>query len=124
MALGASLRDAAEAYGVTLEAIRKRAQRESWPRPEMLASHPVQPLAVAAQSWQQKGEQHRTQIFSMTQRALAAVADCPPELTNWSDIERASRLADKAAGLEQVQPMVSLTFPQVQSTEAPSYIEI
>lgn len=90
----------------------------------MLASHPVQPLAVAAQSWQAKGEQHRTQIFSMTQRALAAVAECPPELTNWSDIERASRLADKAAGLEQAQPMVSLTFPSIQSSEAPSFLSI
>ena len=117
VALGASLRDAAEAYGVTLEAIRKRAQRESWPRPEMLASHPVQPLAVAAQSWQQKGEQHRTTIFAMASRALAAIADTPPDLTNWSDIERAARLADRAAGLEQAQPMVSLTFPQAQSSE-------
>ena len=117
MALGASLRDAAEAYGVTLEAIRKRAQRESWPRPEMLASHPVQPLAVAAQSWAQKGEAHRVQVFAMASRALAAIADTPPDLTNWSDIERAARLADRAAGLEQSQPMVSLTFPSIQSTE-------
>ena len=124
MALGASLRDAAEAYGVTLEAIRKRAQRESWPRPEMLASHPVQPLAVAAQSWQQKGEQHRTTIFAMTQRALAAVAECPPELTNWADIERAARLADKAAGLDVAAPVVSLTFPQVQSSEGSPFIDI
>ena len=124
VALGASLRDAAEAYGVTLEAIRKRAQRESWPRPEMLASHPVQPLAVAAQSWAQKGEQHRNQIFSMAQRALASIADCPPELTNWSDIERAARLADRAAGLDQAAPVVSLTFPSVQSSELPSFIDI
>ena len=124
VALGASLRDAAEAYGVTLEAIRKRAQRESWPRPEMLASHPVQPLAVAAQSWAQKGEQHRSQIFAMAQRALSAIADTPPDLTNWSDIERAARLADRAAGLEQSQPMVSLTFPSLNSSEVPAFIDL
>ena len=124
MALGASLRDAAEAYGVTLEAIRKRAQRESWPRPEMLASHPVQPLAVAAQSWAQKGEAHRVQVFAMASRALASIADTPPDLTNWADIERAARLADRAAGLDQSAPVVSLTFPQVQSSEAPAFVDV
>ena len=124
VALGASLRDAAEAYGVTLEAIRKRAQRESWPRPEMLASHPVQPLAVAAQSWAQKGEAHRVQVFAMASRALASIADTPPDLTNWADIERAARLADRAAGLDQSAPVVSLTFPQVQSSEAPAFVDV
>lgn len=125
VALGATLRHVSDTYGMTYDSIKQRVHREKWPRPEQLSLASVQsPLVTAAQSWQQRGEQHRTTIFAMTQRALAAVADCPPELTNWSDIERASRLADKAAGLEQAQPMVSLTFPQVQSTEAPSYIEI
>ena len=124
VALGASLRDTAAAYGVTVDAIRKRAQRESWPRPEMLTSHPVQPLAVAAQTWAEKGEQHRAQIFKLAQRALSAIADTPPDLTNWADIERAARLADRAAGLDQAAPVVSLTFPQVNSTEAPGFIDI
>ena len=124
VALGASLRDTAAAYGVTVDAIRKRAQRESWPRPEMLTSHPVQPLAVAAKSWAEKGEAHRSQIFAMAQRALSAISDTPPDLTNWADIERAARLADRAAGLEQSAPVVSLTFPPANSTEAPGYIDI
>lgn len=118
VALGASLRDAAEAYGVTLAAIKKRAEREQWSRPEKIATlATVSPVVVAAQSWQQKGEQHRTTIFSMASRALAAIADTPPDLTNWSDIERAARLADRAAGLDQAAPVVSLTFPSVQSSE-------
>jgi hypothetical protein len=108
-----------------LAAIKKRAEREEWSRPEKLATlATVSPVVVAAQSWQQKGEQHRSQIFAMAQRALSAIADTPPDLTNWSDIERAARLADRAAGLDQAAPVVSLTFPQTQSTEVPGFIDI
>lgn len=122
VALGASLRDTAAAYGVSLDAIKKRVEREKWSRPEQLAA--VVPVVVAAQSWQQKGEQHRSQIFAMASRALSAIADTPPELTNWSDIERAARLADRAAGLDQTAPVVSLTFPSLNSSEVPSFLDI
>ena len=116
------MRHAAETYGVTYEALRSRANREQWSRPEQLST--IAPIAAAAQSWQQKGEQHRTQIFAMTQRALSAISDTPPDLTNWADIERAARLADRAAGLEQSQPMVSLTFPSLNSSELPAFIDL
>lgn len=123
VALGASLRDTAAAYGVSLDAIKKRVEREKWSRPEQLAA--VVPVVVAAQSWQQKGEQHRSQIFAMASRALSAIADTPPELTNWSDIERAARLADRAAGLDQTAPVVSLTFPQAISSEGlPVFVDL
>jgi lambda repressor-like predicted transcriptional regulator len=125
VALGATLRHVSETYGMTYDSLKQRAHREKWPRPEQLTTaHLPSPLVIAAQSWAQKGEAHRSQIFSMTQRALAAVADCPPDLTNWADIERATRLADRAAGLEQAAPVISLTFPQAQSSEAPSFISI
>jgi len=116
------MRHAAETYGVTYEALRSRANREQWSRPEQLAT--IAPIAAAAQSWQQKGEAHRTQVFSMAQRALASIADTPPDLTNWADIERAARLADRAAGLDVAAPVVSLTFPQALSSEAPGFIDI
>jgi hypothetical protein len=60
----------------------------------------------------------------MAQRALSAIADTPPELTNWSDIERAARLADRAAGLDAAQPVVSLTFPSLNSSEVPAFVDI
>jgi lambda repressor-like predicted transcriptional regulator len=122
VALGASMRHAAETYGVTYTALKTRALREQWSKPEQLAA--VAPVVAAAQSWQQKGEQHRTQIFAMAQRALSAIADTPPELTNWSDIERAARLADRAAGLDAAQPVVSLTFPSLNSSEVPAFVDI
>jgi len=61
----------------------------------------------------------------MAQRALSAIADTPPDLTNWGDIERAARLADRAAGLDQAAPVVSLTFPQAISTEgSPVFLDV
>lgn len=125
IALGASLRHVSESYGMTYAALQKRAEREKWPRPEQIAPPPApSPLVVAAQSWQQKGEAHRTQVFTMAQRALAAIADTPPDLTNWADIERAARLADRAAGLDQAAPVVSLTFPQAQSSEGAPFFDL
>lgn len=125
VALGATLRHVSETYGMSYDSLKQRVHRERWPKPEQLSLASVQsPLVTAAQSWQQKGEAHRTQVFSMAQRALAAIADTPPDLTNWGDIERAARLADRAAGLDVAAPVVSLTFPSNQSSESPSYIEI
>lgn len=125
VALGASLRHVSETYGMTYDSLKQRAHRERWPRPEQISTaHLPSPLVTAAQTWQQKGEAHRTQVFAMASRALAAIADTPPDLTNWSDIERAARLADRAAGLDQAAPVVSLTFPPIQSSESPSYIDI
>lgn len=125
IALGASLRHVSESYGMSYAALQKRAEREQWPRPEQLVQPaPKSALVVAAQSWQAKGEAHRTQVFAMASRALASIADTPPDLTNWADIERAARLADRAAGLDQAAPVFSLTFPQALSSEVPSFINI
>ena len=124
IALGASIKHVSESYGASVDAVKQRIHREKWPRPEQLTTaHLPSPLVIAAQSWQQKGEAHRTQVFAMAQRALAAIADTPPDLTNWSDIERAARLADRAAGLDVAAPVVSLTFPQAQSSELPAFID-
>lgn len=125
IALGASVRQVAESYGVSVDALKQRIHREKWPRPEQIQYAPApSPLVIASQTWAEKGEQHRAQIFKLAQRALASIADTPPDLTNWADIERAARLADRAAGLDQAAPVVSLTFPTITSTELPSYIDI
>jgi lambda repressor-like predicted transcriptional regulator len=125
VALGASLRHVSETYGMTYDSLKQRIHRERWPKPEQLSTaHLPSPLVTAAKSWAEKGEAHRSQIFAMAQRALSAIADTPPDLTNWADIERAARLADRAAGLEQSAPVVSLTFPTTNSTELPGFLDI
>ena len=126
VALGVSLRDAAASYGLSLAAVRKRAEREKWPRPDALpppVSAPVvAPSQLAAQSWAERGEMHRAAVFRLASEALAKAK--PRRLEDWSDIERAARLADRAAGLDKPQPVLSLHFPQVQSTECQGVFDI
>lgn len=126
-ALGVPLREIADHYGLTLAAVRKRAQREQWPRPDALPS-PALPTTVpapshlAAQSWAERGEMHRAAIFKLASEALAKAR--PRRLEDWADIERAARLADRAAGLDKPAALVSIAFPQVQSTESQGVIDI
>jgi hypothetical protein len=122
VALGVSLKEAADSYGLGYERLRKRAQREQWPQPAKLATlahdaapPSVPPSQVAAQSWADRGEQHRAAVFKLASEALAKAK--PRRLEEWADIERAARLADRAAGLDKPAPVVSLHFPQVQSSE-------
>jgi transcription elongation GreA/GreB family factor len=124
-----SLKDAAAAYGLSHVAVRKRASREKWPQPLKLAQEAAAesaavtpPSLVAKQSWADRGEQHRAQVFELARKALQAAK--PRRLEEWADIERAARLADRAAGLDKPGPVVSLHFPQVQSSEASAVIDL
>jgi hypothetical protein len=127
--LGVTLKQAAETYGLSYTAARTRASREKWPRPADVSPSPKpdtppppQPATLAAQSWAERGEQHRAQVFELARKALQAAK--PRRLEDWSDIERAARLADRAAGLDKPQPVLSLHFPQVQSSESQGVFDI
>jgi hypothetical protein len=126
-ALGVSLREISAHYGLTLAAVRKRAHRERWPRPDALPSPasptPVtQPSQLAAQSWAERGEMHRAAMFKLASEALAKAK--PRRLEDWSDIERAARLADRAAGLDKPAALVSIAFPALHSTESPAVLDV
>lgn len=122
VALGVTLKQAAETYGLSYGAAKMRASREKWPKPSDLAPAPkpgtpapLPPVALASQSWAERGEQHREVVFKLAQQALAKAK--PRRLEEWADIERAARLADRAAGLDKPQAAVNICFPQVQSSE-------
>jgi hypothetical protein len=124
VALGVPIKQAAETYGLSYAAARKRAEREAWPRPEKLAPPPpsVAPSQLAAQSWAERGEQHRAAVFKLASEALAKAR--PRRLEEWADIERAARLADRAAGLDKPAALVSIAFPALHSSEAASVIDL
>jgi hypothetical protein len=129
VALGVTLRQAAETYGLSYGAAKMRASREKWPRPADLSPAPqpgtpapLPPVALAAQSWAERGEMHRAAIFKLASEAIAKAK--PRKLEDWSDIERAARLADRAAGLDRPAPAISLHFPQVQSSESQGIIDL
>lgn len=125
-ALGVPLPRVAETYGFTLAAVRKRAQREKWPKPEQLTGAPPPPVpapsTLAAQSWAERGEAHRAAVFRLASEALAKAR--PRKLEDWADIERAARLADRAAGLDKPAALVSIQFPALHSSEAASVIDL
>lgn len=123
VALGMSQREVAERYGLSYEAIRKRAQREQWPTPSrLLASHEVPaPAAIVGQSWQERGEAHRRTVMALVERALGRADLPPPE--NWADMERAARIGDRAAGLEKQQSPITLAFPSFNSSEVSPFLE-
>lgn len=128
VALGMSLREAAKTYGLSYDATKKRSSREQWPtsrRLDTLAnSHPVTkpPAAVVAESWEAKGERLRGTLYDLANTALRTAT--PRRLERWEDIERAARIAERAAGLDKpAQALVSLTFPEINSSQSPAFIE-
>jgi hypothetical protein len=129
VALGAGLKQAATTYGLSYSAVKTRACREKWPTPakvsaaaDALKAAAQPPATVAAQSWAERGEMHRVAVFRMASEALAKAK--PRRLEEWADIERAARLADRAAGLDKPAPLLALQFPQVQSSELSSVIDL
>jgi hypothetical protein len=54
-----------------------------------------------AESWLEKGEIHRGMAFKVAHQAVARAMKSPPEVKDWADLERADKMARRAAGLEQ-----------------------
>ena len=125
VALGLSIKEAAEKYGLSYSNARQRAAREEWATPRRMSqaqtlTPPAAPSQVVAASWQERGEAHRRTVMSIVERALGAANIAPPE--NWADLERAARIGDRAAGLEKQAPAITLAFPiATSSQESPFY---
>ncbi len=126
VALGLSIKEAAEKYGLGYAVARKRATREKWATPRRMSqtiqnAHLPPPSQVAAASWAEQGEQHRRRIMGIVNRALEGANIAPPE--NWADLERAARIGDRAAGLEKQTPAITLAFPIATSGEGSPFLE-
>jgi transposase len=104
--LGLSQREAADRYGLSYEALRKKCQREEWPIPARVAA--AVPIVSRnrllaqqeAESWLERGEQHRGRMFALAEKALKTVESLPPDVKDWSDVERLDKIARRAAGLD------------------------
>lgn len=128
VALGMSLKEAATTYGLSYAATKKRAERQAWPTPRRLAETRKSlavakpPAAAIAESWEAKGERLRGTLYDLASTALRSAT--PRQLERWEDIERAARIAERAAGLDKTaQPLVSLHFPDLSSGQSPAYVE-
>jgi hypothetical protein len=128
VALGMTLKEAATAYGLSYAATKKRAERQGWPTPRRIADARKSltvakpPASAVAESWEAKGERLRGTLYDLASTALKSAT--PRQLERWEDIERAARIAERAAGLDKAaQPLVSLHFPDLSSSQAPAFIE-
>jgi hypothetical protein len=105
--LGFSQREAAQRYSLPYETVKKRCQREEWPIPaKVQAAVPIlsrnREIALKeAESWLEKGENHRQEAFRLASEAVKRAGKAPPEINDWADLERADKMARRAAGLEQ-----------------------
>jgi hypothetical protein len=119
---GMGYSQAARAFGIrSPHAIIMRSRRDKWPVPSRVEERARQlqdslqrrlevteqrrnsndeTMENLAQSWAERGEQHRSLIYDMTHSALKKIAQSPPPLEDWSSIERADKAARRACGLE------------------------
>ena len=129
VALGVGLKQAATTYGLSYSAAKTRASREKWPTPlkvaaaaDALKAAAQPPATLAAQSWAERGEAHRAAVFKLASEALARAK--PRRLEEWADIERAARIADRAAGLDKPAAAVNICFPEGLSSESRPIFDI
>lgn len=128
VALGMTLKEAATAYGLSYAATKKRAERQGWPTPRRIADARKSlavakpPASAVAESWEAKGERLRGTLYDLASTALRSAT--PRHLERWEDIERAARIAERAAGLDKPgQAVVSLHFPELNSSQSPAFLE-
>jgi hypothetical protein len=129
---GLSYDDAAKRfaeYGVTNEVLRKWASRYKWKIPDSSKWNVTQhrhDLEVAKQAadlatsainetWAEKGEAHRTEIFAMAQKLVKQAKAGHLEIKDVADLDRVDKIARRAAGLDdgdgsKVQVAVNLAL--------------
>ena len=110
--------EAGRHFGIEPHAIMAKARRNRWPTPSMIAkraetlhhgrsrAHEEQRngneevIQAAAESWAQRGEQHRSLVYDLTSRALKKVSNDPPPIESWRDLDLADRAGRRSCGLD------------------------
>lgn len=114
--LGLNQREASEKYGLSYDALRKRCEREEWPLPERVSKAVTilsQNRLLAekqAETLLEKGEMHRAVAFDVGHKALKQALAAPPEIKDWADLERADKMARRAAGLDNSETQINQQF--------------
>jgi hypothetical protein len=65
---------------------------------------------------------HRVLAFDLAHKAIKNAI--PKQLEDWADIERAVRIADRAAGLDKAAPIISINFPDGLSSETKPVLDV
>ena len=55
---------------------------------------------AAAQSWAERGEEHRAIVYGITTAALKKVAHAPPPVESWRDVDFLDKIGRRSSGLD------------------------
>jgi len=119
---GMTFKEAEKVFRVGWETIRKRAQRQKWPTLKAVKDKATETIraieakerakqgvpfvpevdltAILAQNWVEKGEIHRALAFKMAHEAIKGASQRAQKVHDWQDLERADKMARRAAGLD------------------------
>ena len=117
---GLGYSEAGRKFRIEPHAIMMRAKRHGWAVPSKIAKRVEalqksvteravceanrhcndQAVEIIAQSWAERGEQHRTLTFNLAHSELIAVSKRGLAIEDWSSAEKADRMARKACGLD------------------------
>lgn len=99
-------KEAAEKYGLSYDALRKRCEREQWAIPERVLkavtelSHNRILTKEKAENWSEKAELHKILAFEVANAALSKLKDAPLAINEWRDADIADKMARRAVGLD------------------------
>lgn len=97
-----SFAQAEKKYGVSQKTISKRANRNKWPIPRVIAKQIQGKLEQAVErqaiKWASKGDRHREVVFNLAHESLKKMKPKAPK--NFREAESADKMARRAAGLE------------------------
>ena len=117
---GLGYSEAGRKFGIEPHAIIMKAKRHGWALPSMIQKRVealqksvteravcedyrngnAEVIEAVAQSWSERGEEHRALVYGITTAALKKVAKAPPPIESWSDIEKADRAGRRSCGLD------------------------
>ena len=117
---GLGYSEAGRKFNVSPHAIMMKAKRHGWAVPSKIAKRVEalqksvteravceatahcndQAVEIIAQSWAERGEQHRTLTFCLAHSELKSASKRGLPIEDWSAAEKADRMARKACGLD------------------------
>jgi hypothetical protein len=126
---GLGYSECARKFDVSVFAIMQKARRNKWPVPSMIQKRAealqserykkvqeqrykpyeqqrnsnAQAAEVIAQSWAEKGEQHRALAFNLAHSSLKTAAKTGLPVTDWGEAEKADRMARRSSGLDDAE---------------------
>ena len=131
-------------FNISPHAIMMRAKRHGWAVPSKIAMRVEalqksvteravcerqrqcndQVVEIVAQSWAERGEQHRLLAFDFAHNSLKAAAKAGLPVTDWAEAEKADRMARRASGLDseegnRIQIGLALIETRLQAINLP-----